>query len=149
MSQSRGSVRIGPISIFALIVLLSLAVLGVLTLTTAQASYASAEKHIVFTTDTYKNEIAGNDLVALVDEELKTARDQGMSRASALTALKSKLPKEARIEENNVYAEFVTESGRTLTIMLEVTESVRYSVYQWKATTQWVLDDHQTVWPGQ
>lgn len=149
MTQNRGSVRMGPISIFTLIVLLSLAVLGVLTIATAQASYASAEKQVSFTTDTYQNEIAGNDLVALVDEELTKARSNGADRASALSSLTKKLPDNASIENNAIHAEFIEESGRTLTIVLEVTNGVKYSIAQWKTSTQWVLDDSKTVWSGE
>ena len=43
-TRGRGSVRIGPISLFALVIILCLAVMAVLSVTTAQATYAAAER---------------------------------------------------------------------------------------------------------
>ena len=63
-TRGRGSVRIGPISLFALVIILCLAVMAVLSVTTAQATYAAAERQASFTTDTYANERAGQELVA-------------------------------------------------------------------------------------
>ena len=44
MAKSRGSVRMGPISLFALIIILCLAVMAVLAVTTAQASYTLTQR---------------------------------------------------------------------------------------------------------
>ena len=55
MNSTNGSVRIGPISLFTLVIILCLAVMAVLSATTAQATYSAAEKQALFTNDTYQN----------------------------------------------------------------------------------------------
>lgn len=146
--KNRGSVRIGPVSLFTLIILLSLAVLSVLTLSTAQAAYTSATKQASFADDLYQNEIAGNDLLTLVDTELKAASEQGKSRAQALNALESSLPEYAQVEGNEIQAQITAESGRNLTIILTISNDLRYSVSSWKATTEWHVEDNETLWLG-
>ena len=66
-TRGRGSVRIGPISLFALVIILCLAVMAVLSVTTAQATYAAAERQASFTADTYANERAGQEFAADID----------------------------------------------------------------------------------
>lgn len=48
MNSTNGSVRIGPISLFTLVIILCLAVMAVLSATTAQATYSAAEKQALF-----------------------------------------------------------------------------------------------------
>jgi len=148
--ESKGSVRIGPMSIFALIILLSLAVLSVLAFTTAQAVSASAEKHARFTTDTYANESAAQEMIADVDAVLAGVRAQGGSRNDALAALAADLPQGARLEEGTVRADFYKDSGRMLSIALEVTDDAEYRITQWQATTQWeVTEERDILWQGE
>lgn len=72
MNSTNGSVRIGPISLFTLVIILCLAVMAVLSATTAQATYSAAEKQALFTNDTYQNEQAAQSAVAVIDAALKT-----------------------------------------------------------------------------
>ena len=67
MNSTNGSVRIGPISLFTLVIILCLAVMAVLSATTAQATYSAAEKQALFTNDTYQNEQAAQSAVAVID----------------------------------------------------------------------------------
>ena len=46
MNSTNGSVRIGPISLFTLVIILCLAVMAVLSATTAQATYSAAENQV-------------------------------------------------------------------------------------------------------
>ena len=64
MNSTNGSVRIGPISLFTLVIILCLAVMAVLSATTAQATYSAAEKQALFTNDTYQNEQAAQSAVS-------------------------------------------------------------------------------------
>lgn len=146
--KDRGSVRIGPVSLFSLIILLSLAVLSVLTLSTAQAAYTSAIKQASFSDDLYQNEMLGNDLLALVDTELKAASDKGDTRAQALNSLEKTLPEYAQVEGNEVRGQIIAESGRTLTIILTISSDLQYSVSSWKATIEWNANDDETLWLG-
>lgn len=70
MARPHGSVRIGPISLFTLIIILCLAVLAVLSLTTARAELSITERQAQTTTETYVLETAGQEFVAAVDAAL-------------------------------------------------------------------------------
>ncbi|MCI9208785.1 MAG: S4A5 electrogenic sodium bicarbonate cotransporter 4 [Adlercreutzia caecimuris] len=70
MAKPHGSVRIGPISLFTLIIILCLAVLAVLSLTTARAELSITERQAQTTTETYVLETAGQEFVAAVDAAL-------------------------------------------------------------------------------
>lgn len=151
MSRVRGSVRIGPVSLFSLVVILCLAVMAVLTLTTAQATYAAAEKQARFAADTYANERAAQNLVAEVDAALAPVRAGGGSRTEALAAVADALAQngEAALDGNRVRATFETDSGRTLSVVLTVNDNATYTVSQWKATTQWNdTDSGEKLWSG-
>ena len=112
--------RIGPISLFALVIILCLAVMAVLSVTTAQATYAAAERQAAFTTDTYANERAGQELVADVDAALAPVRAAHGGLAEALSAVRAALPEGAELDGSTVKAEFTADSGRTLAVVLEI-----------------------------
>lgn len=69
-TRSGGSVRMGPISVFALIIILCLSVLAVLSLTTSIAELKVTDRQAATTTQTYLLERTGQDLVADVDAAL-------------------------------------------------------------------------------
>ena len=149
MSRSKGSVRIGPISLFTLMTVLCLAVLGVLSISTAQATYAAAEKQAAFTADTYVNESAAQNLLANVDETLASVRKAGGSLDAALVAVDGMLPSNAKREGTTVSAKFSTESGRALDIELTVRANATYEITAGKATTQWPnASSGETLWSG-
>lgn len=147
--RTKGSVRMGPISLFALIILLSLSVLAVLAASTAQATYASAEKQALFTCDTYVNEVEAQELVAFIDGELAQSRDEGKGGTEALADLEAKLPEGVRLENDTIYAEFTQDSGRSLFIALTVEDDAHYQIAQWQATTTWNTGEGETLWQGQ
>ncbi len=119
-TRGRGSVRIGPISLFALVIILCLAVMAVLSVTTAQATYAAAERQASFTTDTYANERAAQELVADVDAALAPVRAAHGGLDEALSAVRAALPEGAEMDGSTVKAEFTADSGRTLAVVLEI-----------------------------
>lgn len=148
--KSKGSVRMGPVSLFSLIILLSLAVLAVLAVTTAQANYASAEKHSLFTTDTYANEAEAQTLIADIDGQLSAMRNKNYSQKEILEQLEQTLPSEAWVENDTIRAEFVKDSGRTLRITLEIDSNAKYTITQWQASTSWNTNSgsDDTLWSG-
>ena len=149
MSASKGSVRIGPISLFTLVIVLFLAVLGVLAVTTAQATFAAAAKQAAFTEDTYANEDAAQQLVAKVDTALADVRATGEGLDAALAAVDRVLPADAEREGSAVRATFVAESGRTLAVELTIRADATYEIASWKATTQWTdTGSGETLWAG-
>ena len=93
MNSTNGSVRIGPISLFTLVIILCLAVMAVLSATTAQATYSAAEKQALFTNDTYQNEQAAQSAVAVIDAALEDVRASGGGLDEALAAVDEALPR--------------------------------------------------------
>ena len=78
VAKPHGSVRIGPISLFTLIIILCLAVLAVLSLTTAPAQPPTTDRHAHTTTETYALETAGQEFVAAVDAALAEGRSSAL-----------------------------------------------------------------------
>ena len=152
MSGSNSTVRIGPISLFTLVIILCLAVMAVLSATTAQATYTAAEKQALFTDDTYANESAAQSAVAAIDAALASVRDAGGGLDAALAAVDKALPTDAASAQRDgasVFLTFTTPSGRTLDVELTIKANATYEISQWKATTQWTNDGPgATLWSG-
>ena len=149
MNSTNGSVRIGPISLFTLVIILCLAVMAVLSATTAQATYSAAEKQALFTNDTYQNEQAAQSAVAVIDAALEDVRASGGGLDEALAAVDEVLPAEAQRDGSRVLMTFASSSGRTLDVELTITANATYEISQWKATTQWTNDGPgATLWSG-
>ena len=152
-SSKRGSVRIGPISVFVLVIILCLAVLAVLSITTAHASQSLTTRQLVFTADQYANESAGQEFMGLIDKELVKVRQGSESADQAranLTAQASEMAQQAATHTkdfsitgsssmtgNVVAATFTTASGHLLSIRVEVYDNGTYQITQWKQITQW------------
>ena len=77
MERRPSTVRMGPISVFALVIILCLAVLGVLSVTSASAGSALAQRQAEFAVDDYRNEIVGQSFYAHADDVLAQVRAQG------------------------------------------------------------------------
>ena len=149
MNSTNGSVRIGPISLFTLVIILCLAVMAVLSATTAQATYSAAEKQALFTNDTYQNEQAAQSAVAVIDAALEDARASGGGLDEELAAVDEALPADAQRDGSRVLMTFASSSGRTLDVELTITANATYEISQWKATTQWTNDGPgATLWSG-
>lgn len=105
MAKPHGSVRIGPISLFTLIIILCLAVLAVLSVTTARAELSITERQAGTTTETYQLEVQAQKFVADVDAALAedgTALGEVLSRygiADVLPADERALPGETIADE--------------------------------------------------
>lgn len=173
MARARGSVRMGPVSLFALVIVICLAVLAVLTLVTARASEHRAERQAESVQALYANESAGQALLASLDAWLADKRDAGATQVYALGALEGALPDLAAqaaadastsaedaslapaVDEVSVDADdavvsvrFVTPSGRALDIELRIADDLSFVVEAWRATTLWTEDTSDTVWAG-
>lgn len=79
--------RMGPVSLFALIIVLCLAVLAVLSATSANAGQEMAHRQAAFTADEYANETAGQLLYAEADGIVAQVREQGGGANAAAAAL--------------------------------------------------------------
>ena len=83
MARPHGSVRIGPISLFTLIIILCLAVLAVLSITTARAELSITERQAATTTGTYQLEVQGQEFVAAVDGALASGGETALEAVLA------------------------------------------------------------------
>ncbi|WP_165171388.1 S4A5 electrogenic sodium bicarbonate cotransporter 4 [Adlercreutzia sp. ZJ242] len=150
-----GSVRIGPVSLFSLVIVLCLAVMAVLAVTTAQAAYSAAEKQARFTTDTYVNEQAAQSFVAEVDGALAAVRAsasaEGDLASAALLAVQDVISgyEGASLQGSQACVEFACDSGRTLSVVLTIRPDATYEISQWRATTQWnEAGSGEVLWSG-
>lgn len=213
MARPHGSVRIGPISLFTLIIILCLAVLAVLSITTARAELSITERQAATTTETYQLEVQGQEFVAAVDGALAsggetaleavlaeygiavTAAPAGDAAAAApagagagaeggevIEDTAGAVPTGEAIEDETpsggtvpaagttisdddggagaitvsgtfdgelISAMFAMDSGRTLAVVLRVSNNDTYTIEQWKTTTQWTDDGAgENLWLG-
>ena len=148
-ARGRGSVRIGPISLFTLVIIVCLAVMAVLSVTTAQATFAAAEKQGAFTADTYANERAAQEFTAEVDAALAPVRAAGGGLDEAISAVERALPEGGVIDGTKIKAEFASDNGRSLAIEVEILDDATYRVTSWKTTTNWTENGAgETLWSG-
>ncbi len=146
--MKRSSVRMGPISIFALVIILCLSVMAILTTATASANYNEASKQASFTTGLYANEVAAQEMLAGIDEILATSSTAG-GKPVAMARLKEALPKETTFTDSEVFLSFVATDGRRLTVGLTINNDCSYTITQWKTSTQWNPSAQaETLWQG-
>lgn len=134
-------VRIGPISVFALIIIICMAVLAVLTLSTANASLVLSQRQAVATQELYLNETAAQAFVAEVDD-LITAGGGASGIESSLPSMCSVAEKAAngqveataQLSNQQIDAEFSCENGRILKITVSILDDGAYRIDKWKMT---------------
>ena len=194
MARPHGSVRIGPISLFTLIIILCLAVLAVLSITTARAELSITERQAATTTETYQLEVQGQEFVAAVDGALASGGETALEAVLAEygiavtaapagdAAAAGAVPAGEAIEDETpsggtvpaagttisdddggagaitvsgtfdgelISATFAMDSGRTLAVVLRVSNNDTYTIEQWKMTTQWTDDGAgENLWLG-
>ena len=170
MERSAGSIRIGPVSIFSLMIILCLAVMAVLSIATAHASLALTERQARSTWDLYANENAAQTFVAELDRVIEPVRASGGSaydsellleyQISTITALAktagnhsndeeaqadSNLEVNASMDGPIVTANFLCNGYQNLSISLELLDGGRYQITQWIASTVWPEDEQDTT----
>ena len=178
MARPHGSVRIGPISLFTLIIILCLAVLAVLSITTARAELSITERQAATTTETYQLEVQGQEFVAAVDGALASGGETALeavlaeygiavtaapagdaAAAGAVPAAGTTISDDdggagaitvsGTFDGELISATFAMDSGRTLAVVLRVSNNDTYTIEQWKTTTQWTDDGAgENLWLG-
>ena len=91
MAKSHGSVRMGPISLFALIIILCLAVMAVLAVTTAQATYALTQRQGTAAAEAYQAETAAQRFMGALDAELAAVHAADLPPNQTLAAVEQAL----------------------------------------------------------
>lgn len=158
------NVRIGPLTLFVLIVVLCMAVLAVLAVSTAGASQTMTARIATATEEQYLNESAAQVLVAGVDGVLGDIRSSRGSAEQAARALETALPGvvdrarqatqqkvdiEAFVEGKRFNATFTCKNGRKLRLEATILEDVTYHIDRWKMVA--VENEEQptgTLWTG-
>lgn len=147
------AVRMGPVSLFALVVALCLAVMAVLVVVTARASAALAERQAAFTASDYANESVAQEFLARARAAAEEEGSEAMlSQVEALAeaCVGDDGPSvSAAAEGERALLHVESESGRCLDVVLLATQDGNVSVASWKATTLWDEDTGDVLWTGQ
>lgn len=141
-------VRMGPISLLALVIIIALAVLAVLAFSTANASSVLSQRQADAVAASYANERAAQEFVAGLDDVLAGVRGEPTpATGSAAQAVEQALGSlceaaqragdvgqsaSAAMEGNVVSATFSTGDGKALDIRVTVREDGTYQVDSWK-----------------
>lgn len=158
------NVRIGPISLFTLIIVLCMAVLAVLSFSTAHASMVMAERQATATSELYLDEVAAQEFVAGIDDELAkvraadangTAGVKAVSEAliplrdAAQAAVRNQVEVTAGISGPTVTARFECQNGRTLYIAITILSDATYRIDTWKmSAVQNEAQPEGSLWTG-
>ncbi len=163
--QYEDTVRIGPISLFTLIIVICLAVLAVLTFATANATSIMSQRQATATTELYLDEQAAQVFMAGVSDQLGEVRSQGGTGADAAQAVEDSLVSlrdeaqestagavtvTAAVEDMQVNAQFSCENGRVLTIVVTIRDDATYRIDRWKMTA--IQNEEEPVgnlWTGE
>ena len=163
MERRPSTVRMGPISVFALVIILCLAVLGVLSVTSASAGSALAQRQAEFAADDYRNEIVGQSFYAHADDVLAQVRAQGGDAQAASAALEAAMVDigsaassdvgvpitlSTSLDGGELEVRIQAQSGRCLDIEFAIQPDATLSVAAWKATTLWTEDATDHLWTG-
>ena len=160
-------VRIGPISVIALVIIISIAVLAVLAISTAHASLTVAKMQADSLADTYANETAAQQFVAELDDAVKSTVARNGNAADAMPQVQAQLPimleaasdaareagydvqASADVSGRMVNAEFSSGNARNLSITVTVRDDGTYYIEKWKVAA--VHNEEQpagNLWSG-
>lgn len=124
-------VKLGSMTLLLTIVLLCMAILSVLTLSTAHADLALSQKYADRLHQVYALDSKGQQLLAQVDLAL-----QNGATADQVLAL---MPEETQFNDNVATVSLEAE-GQVLTIMLQLNEN-HAEILQWKPGVKWSVDE--------
>ena len=131
------NVRIGPVSVFTLIIIICLAVLAVLTISTANASLVLSQRQAVAAQELYLDETAAQTFLAEIDDRLAPLREGGNADAM------SQVEVVTNVSGQQIRAEFSCANGRTLKIVVTVLPDGTYRIDKWKMTA--VVNEEQPM----
>lgn len=149
MNHPTPSVRIGPISLFALIAVICLATLAVLSINTARASLSLAQMQAESTTQQYAAESAAQELVAQVCATGSTPLAASLAAmTSQVQANNAGVTISSALAGSAVTAQFECPSGRVLDIAVEVGAGGSYRITKWNMTAMVNEAEGDTLWSG-
>ena len=158
-------VRIGPISLFTLIIVICLAVLAVLTFSTANATLVMSQRQATATSELYLDETAAQTLMAGVSDQLSAVQASGGNgtdgaraveaalvdlRDQAQDATDGQVSVTASMDGKQLHADFACEGGRVLSIVVTIRDDCSYRIDRWKMTAvQNVEEPMGNLWTGE
>lgn len=128
-------IKLGSMTLLLTIVLLCMAILSVLTLSTARADLSLAQKYADRLQQVYALDSVGQRLLA----ELDTALQKGATPQELLPLL----PQDAVLEQDTVTLQLADGAGQTLTVTLELKPEGAV-VLQWKPSVEWSPEEQLT-----
>ena len=132
-------VRMGPLALFTLMVVLGLALLAVLSASTANATLVMAQRRADATTQLYLDETAAQAFVAELDGQLAAGASDTEALAAARDAALDTAPGQLQVTTSaaggSYQATFDAGNGRQLDIALHLEEDGSLCVDRWRMTT--------------
>ena len=132
-ASHEGDLGIGMISIFALIVILCMAVLSVLAVSTAHSSLVLSQRQASSTQELYLNETAAQTFVAGL-EDAGAQADLATLCEESEAATDGAVSATATAGGDTVRAEFACEGGRTLEIEVALQPDGSVRIDSWRMT---------------
>ena len=158
------NVRIGPVTVITMIIVLCMAVMGVLAISTAHATQTISDRQADATRYLYYDEKAGQEFVACIDDALANSREVHASATAGARAVEDKLDSicesaraaadghvscTASVDGVTVYAEFICEDTRQLNVAVTIQENGTYRIDGWKmASAQGGAQAMGNLWTG-
>ncbi|MCI2046791.1 MAG: hypothetical protein LKJ90_03650 [Faecalibacterium sp.] len=132
--------RLGSITLLFTVVILCVTALCALTVATAHADAAVADKYAAQVAAYYETESAGQAWLAQVDAAV-AAKNGDVQQ--------SDLPAGCTITAGTISAELDTQNGRTLQVSLRLEGGGRYQITCWQNTAVWQEDSNiGGLWEG-
>ena len=148
LRSNESVIRMGPITVIALLIVIALATLGVLSLTTARASNVAASKQDAAIQALYENERAAQEFLANVDAALVPARDNKLTANEAVANLKQSGALEGADVDGTTISKSFENDTRKLNVMLALRDDLNYQVISWRTEAKIDTTEEVTLWQG-
>ena len=160
--QPNAGVRIGPVSLLALVSVLLLAVLAMLCATTSNAALEMSKRQAATSTSSYSIESCGQAMLAVLDDTAHASGTDATSAVSGIGAQLDAIEQDAKanvdttdldidtsVDGTSVLFTVCARNGRKLDARVTFADDLSYSIDEWKVTTtQNDQADSDTLWAG-
>lgn len=161
--RSSGNVRMGIVSFITLVSVVLLAVLSVLCIVTANATDATAQRQATSTRAQYALDSAAQRCLSAVDGYLAQGTSAGESASQAVARVLADadgtlsaagnttdgitLSSTTQASDNTFELVFSHTDGRTLQVVLSISDDLAYSIDAWQTATV-KTDSADALWSG-
>ena len=148
MHTEEAAVRIGPITVMTLLIVLALATLSVLSLTTARAAQIAVTKQDDSIQALYQNERAAQRFLAELDNALAQQRAAGATPEQAARSLASQPFAEGSTAEGAILSRVFDDTSRQLSVKVEIRSDMTYQIASWTTLSNIDTNEQMTLWQG-